>query len=328
MRANTRLVARMSLALAALVGCAREPSEASLTEADTQYCPTPVVEGLDVYSGNGSIDWPSVAASGRQFAFIKVTQGNYDVQSTLAADWSGALAAGVLRSPYHFFDGTIDGVTQANWFLAALGSAGGLQPGDLPPMLDLECPTSSDQATTQSDCEYTGDSGWVATATLQQRALDWLQTVQQATGVAPILYSYPSWFADTGMTATELTNYPLFIATYEACADVPTPWTTAAFWQYSATGTVPGVTGEVDEDRFFGSAAALAQLTVHTTTLPHDAGVDAPVMGNGETDAGNGHSQVVGGCGCETGRTGAGDLAFACLAMFALRRRPRLRTRA
>ena len=262
-----------------------------------------------------------MAASGRQFAFIKVSQGNYDVQSTLAADWTGARTAGVLRSPYHFFDGTIDGVTQANWFLAALGSAGGLQPGDLPPMLDLECPTSSDQSTTQSDCEYTGDSGWVATATLQQRALDWLDTVQQATGLAPIIYSYPSWFADAGVTTTQLTNYPLFIATYEACADVPAPWTTAVFWQYSATGTVPGVTGEVDEDRFFGSAGALAGMTLQTTTPPRDAGVDAPPVVNGENDAGSGHVQVQGGCGCAARRVGGSELALAGVVVFVLRRR-------
>ena len=88
-------------------------------EADnTQQCSTQVVEGLDVYSGDGTINWNEVAASGRDFVFIKATQGNYNKQTNFATNWAGAQAAGVLRSPYHFFDATIDGVTQANWYLA------------------------------------------------------------------------------------------------------------------------------------------------------------------------------------------------------------------
>ena len=305
----------------ALAGCARGPSEASLTQADTTQCPSQVVEGIDVYSGTGTIDWSMVASSGRMFAFIKATQGNYDMQSTFCDQWTGAQLAGVLRSPYHFFDGTIDGVTQAQYFLADLESVGGLQPGDLPAMLDLECPTSSDESQTESDCEYTGDSGWVDTATLQQRALDWLSTVQQATGLPPIIYSYPSWFADTGVTTTALTAYPLFIASYDTCADVPAPWTSAVFWQYADNGTVPGISGETDEDRLFGSDGDLQGLTL-PTSVPVDAGVDASA-----SDAGNSPPHAGGGCRCATRYTRASDWIVPLGVALLLRRRrfpPRL----
>jgi GH25 family lysozyme M1 (1,4-beta-N-acetylmuramidase) len=317
--AVVRTAAALVFAPAALAACARGPSEVSLTEADTQYCPSPVVEGIDVYSGNGAIDWTMVASSGREFAFIKATQGNYDQQSTFSTQWSGAHDAGLLRSPYHFFDGTIDGVTQANWFMSELTSVGGLKPGDLPPMLDLECPTSSVESQAQSGCEYAGDSGWVATATLQQRALDWLSTVQHATGLKPIIYSYPSWFAATGVTSTALTAYPLYIATYAGCADVPAPWTTATFWQYSATATVPGVTGEVDVDRFFGSDGDLEQLTL--PSVPTDGGVDAPNAV--DTDAGS-RLHAGGGCHCAAGDTRASDVMLpVALALMLGRRRSR-----
>ena len=72
MRAITPLIAPISLALAAVAGCAREPSEASLTEADTQYCPTPVVEGVDVYSGNG---FDRLDDDGRVGPPVRVHQG-------------------------------------------------------------------------------------------------------------------------------------------------------------------------------------------------------------------------------------------------------------
>lgn len=250
------VVAVLALALAACRGGANAEPLSSTSEA-VSVCPNEVVEGLDVYDGQGTIDWTQVAASGRAFAFIKVTQGNYNTQSTLASYWSGAKAAGILRSPYHFFDPTIDGVTQAQYFLAALAAQGGLQPGDLPPMLDIECPTSSTQSSADPNCEYSGNSGWAPTATIAQGILAWLNAVEQGTGRTPIVYSYPDWFADVAFTDPTLAQYPLFIATYGTCANVPAPWTSTVFWQYSATGTVPGVSGQADVDRFVGTQAQL-----------------------------------------------------------------------
>ena len=258
-------------------------------QALTQQCPTTTVEGVDVFNGQGTIDWAKVAGSGRQFAFIKATQGNYNQQTTFAANWAGAKQNNVLRSPYHFFDGTIDGIAQANYFLAEIQANGGLQPTDLDPMLDIECPTSATQSQASANCEYTGNSGWVATATLKQRVFDFLTTVKQATGRDSIIYSYPYWFSDVAFTDAALAAYPLFIATYASCASVPAPWTQAAFWQYSASGTVPGISGAVDEDRFVGSAGDLQQ---YTAAVP-DAGVSPG------PDAGEPTHQAAG-CGCRS----------------------------
>src|SRR5207248_2551754 len=115
------------------------------------------------------------------------TQGDYYTSKTFATDWANAKGAGVLRSAYHFFDPTVDGVAQANHFLAQLGA----DQGELPAMLDLECPVSSSQAVASQPnntcCEYgtawsgntctAGNSGWAPAATIVQRALDWLNTV-------------------------------------------------------------------------------------------------------------------------------------------------------
>ena len=97
----------------ACAACGSDDSDQDVNvyQADnTQQCATQSVEGLDVYSGDGTINWTDVAASGRAFVFIKATQGNYDIQSNFATNWAGAKAAGMLRSPYHFFDATIDGI--------------------------------------------------------------------------------------------------------------------------------------------------------------------------------------------------------------------------
>jgi lysozyme len=352
MRTVADVVAQLAIA-AALVACGggAAPGEATSTTAQAvSICPTATIEGIDVYDGNGTIDWTQVAGSGRAFVFIKATQGNYDNQSTFAANWSGAKAAGVLRSPYHFFDPTISGTAQATWFLDALTKQGGLQPGDLPPMLDIECPTSSTQSATDPNCEYTGNSGWVASATMAQEIFDWLTAVQQATGRTPIVYSYPDWFADVGFTSAQLTQYPLFIATYgSSCADVPAPWTSMLFWQYSATGTVPGITGQVDLDRFPGTMAQLMGLTgaaggdagseaaASDAASPEDASSpgDAGTAGDASaTDTGSlqgdgsfedeggiappaGGPKSTGGCGCRLGGSAPPPAGWAAVATMA-----------
>ncbi|HZS41388.1 MAG TPA: GH25 family lysozyme [Polyangia bacterium] len=274
-------------------------------------CPANVVEGVDVSDGQGTIDWTKVAGSGRGFAFMKATQGDYFTASTFTKNWSNAKAAGLLRSPYHFFDATIDGVKQANHFLMVVNAAGGFQPGDLPAMLDIECPTSGTQSQASANCEYTGNSGWAMPSVIAQRAFDWLNTVEAATGRKPIIYSYPSWFAGVSFTDPKLAQYPLYIATLAKCASVPPPWTTATFWQYSFTGTVPGITPQVDLDRFVGTAGELTAFANGTTGA--DGGADDG--GGAGLDAGTGASDLAmpaaqdggkggnasSGCSCEIG---------------------------
>lgn len=226
------------------------------------YCPPTVVEGVDVSAAQGIVVWPSVQGSGRGFAYASATQGNTQTDPRFGNNWPAIKAAGMLRGAMHFFDPTIDGVTQANYFLAAINGAGGLdKTSDLPAALDLECPTSSVQGSADANCVAPGNSGWVAHATLVQRVIDWLTTVQNATGKRPMIYTYSAWYANVGFADVRLAQYPLFIPTYDTCADVPTPWSSAAFWQYSPSGSVPGIAGSATNlDRFAGSAAALQRL--------------------------------------------------------------------
>ena len=313
-----------------LAGCGG-PGVDFENEALTPQCGSQFVEGIDVYAGDGTVNWTQVKSSGRAFAFIKATQGNYNMQSTFGADWTNAKAAGLLRSPYHFFDPSIDGVAQANWFLNELNTQGGLRAGDLPAMLDLECPTSSTQSLAQANCEYSGNSGWAPTATILQRALDWLTTVEAATGKRPILYSYPYWFSDTGVTDARLANYPLFIATYASCASVPAPWTTAVFWQYSGSATVPGVAGSCDVDRFFGTLGDL-QRYANGSSAP-DGGADSGTR-DGASDlsspldaAGDQRGGTPPGCHCQMSARAhvpALPLLLTVLAFVALRLRRRV----
>jgi lysozyme len=247
-------------------GCTAEPLE---------QCASQGVEGIDVFDGQGAVDWQAVADAGIAFAMIKATQGTYDTQSTFAANWQGSRRSGVRRGAYHFFDPTGDGAAQAAQFLAAVGA---LEPGDLPPMLDLECPDGD------PDCLGTGAGGSAPAGAIAVRVWDWIHAVEAATGTRPIVYTYGGYFASSGVDPAGLEAYPLFLAqpstastARPACFNVPTPWSRATMWQYSWSGTVPGIGVPVDRDRFLGSLAELDALAVGR---PATGGLDGGPVGS------------------------------------------------
>jgi lysozyme len=229
--------------------------------AGQQCQPATVVSGVDLNpDGDGTLNW---ASSGTSFAVIKATQGTSYTDSDFAANWAALKAAHVIRGAYHFFDATVSGVDQANYFLQVVGT---IEPGDLPPTLDIECPVPG-----EDDCLGNGSSGDAPSSQITQAMNDFLTTVKTATGLTPIVYSYGSWFSDNGVDTTGLQDYPLWLADYSgtSCFTVPDPWTAATIWQYDSSGTVSGV--NVDDDYFLGSASQLATFTMNGS-LPIDGG--------------------------------------------------------
>jgi lysozyme len=236
-----RMRPTLLIALWASSGCGAQHSVgASLDEAATVCAAGATVTGIDVSHYDGTVDWTQVAAAGRKFGIAKATEGTGSHDSTFAANWSSMKSAGLLRGAYHFFRSNEDAQAQAQAFVNALGALG---PGDLPPMLDLE---TSD-----------GESG----STVASKALAWLQAVEQMTGRKPILYTYPDFWQNQIGAPSGFTDYPLNIANYGVkCPNVVGSWPTWTIWQNSDTGSVSGVSGQVDEDVFNGDLASLMKL--------------------------------------------------------------------
>lgn len=211
-----------------------------------------LLQGVDTSSGQGQVDWNAAKSAGIAWVIMKATQGNYDADAAFPKNWAPAKAAGVVRGAYHFFDPTLDGVVQANYFLKAMGP---LDAEDLAPVLDVECPTGA------SNClGFANGSGAVPAAAFRTHLLDWLTTVEAATGRKPVIYTYESFFTGSGaagtgtnVDTTGLDAYPLWIAAYTgtACFNVPAPWTAAALWQYGDNGAF-GALKPVDVDRMVG----------------------------------------------------------------------------
>ena len=208
-----------------------------------------VTKGIDVSYYQGSINWTTVANAGIKFAFIRVSDGTGFHDPKFASYWSGAANAGIIRGAYQFFRPAQSVSGQANLLISALG--GHYTPGDLPPVLDVE------------------DAGGESAATVASKIRQWVDQVKQTLGVDPIIYTGKYFWRDQVGGPTSFAGNPLWIAQYTSlCPDLPSPWTRWTFWQNTETGSVPGISGQMDLDQFNGTLADLQAFANGSTTPP------------------------------------------------------------
>jgi lysozyme len=230
-----------------LAGCiGAGPGEPIGTQQQANTCATgTTLEGVDVSVYDGTVDWAEVKASGRAFAIAKATEGSTLSDAQFPTNWPAMKGAGIVRSAYHFFHCDTDPATQATFFLGVMGA---LQPGDLPPSLDFEDTTTCSASTGVS------------------MAIEWLDAVATATGTLPILYTSVNVLSNFQNTQSLVGHAQLWVASRGVtCPNLPMPFTAWSFWQYSLTGTAPGLpnsNGMADLDQFNGDMTALLGLTV------------------------------------------------------------------
>lgn len=194
-------------------------------------------EGIDVNGAKGPVGWPQVAASGKRFAIVKATEGATFKDARFQQHRRAAAAAGLHVGAYHFArpHGNTPKAEAAN-FLAAYGAGTEL------PVLDFE----DDQV---AGGARLGD--WVAA---------WLAEVERRTGRTPLLYTFTSYWRAHGSTDSKFSRYPLWLADYDGPYTVPAPWSRLTLHQFTSSGSVPGVGGRVDINRFDGTPEQLAAL--------------------------------------------------------------------
>jgi GH25 family lysozyme M1 (1,4-beta-N-acetylmuramidase) len=199
-----------------------------------------VVEGIDVSSFTTVTNWTNVAAA-KKFVFIRATSG-VTADTKFASYWAGAKTAGITRSPYHFYNSSLDPDDQADAFLGTFT----LEAGDLPPVIDIE-----------------NNPGNLSKEDFSADLASFINRIVTATGKMPIIYTASSFWNTTMGGCTTFANCPLFIAHWGvANPTITTSWSTCTFWQYSSNGSVSGITGIVDLNRFNGSLAEMTALCV------------------------------------------------------------------
>jgi GH25 family lysozyme M1 (1,4-beta-N-acetylmuramidase) len=231
------------------------PTSAPTATPAPTPAPTPsawanYTQGIDISHWQGTIDWAKVAASGKRFAFMKASEDDDFVDDRYQTNRAQAKAKGLFVGAYHFArpelpptdlagDPTIDAIAEADHFIDTATP----QSGELIPVLDLE------------------QTGGLDVTNLRLWVRAFLERVHERTGVRAAIYVSPSfWSSKMGNDPTFAADgyQTLWIAHWTTAAGPTLPasnwgglgWT---FWQYTSSGTVPGISGRVDLD-FYRSA--------------------------------------------------------------------------
>ena len=198
------------------------------------------IYGIDISHYQTDVVWDSLMvltdASGRtiksmlnardikpvSFVFIKATEGSTMKDKHFRKHWKNAGANAIRRGAYHFFRSSKDAEMQAKNFIKTVGE---LEPTDLPPVLDIE--------TIHQGCSHKA---------LNDKALLWLETVEEHYGRKPIVYSSASFIED--ILCSEIKhNYPIWVAHYRTDRPRCAEW---KLWQFTDQAVVYGVGGYVD----------------------------------------------------------------------------------
>ncbi len=222
----------------------RDSVELGEYEQATTVCGSgPTVKGIDVSYYQGNIDWTRVKNDGVKYAFIRVSDGLGTIDSKFETYWAQSRANGIIHGAYQFFRPNQDPIAQAELFLDKLGNT--IADDDLPPVIDIEA------------------AGGLTPAQVAAKAKQWIDHVEAALGVKPIIYTgFYFWRDQVGAPAYGA-QHPLWHAQYTsaACPNISAPWTEWAFWQFTSSGSADGIAGNVDVNRFDGTMAELMALT-------------------------------------------------------------------
>jgi lysozyme len=185
---------------------------------------------IDVSHHQGTIDWGAVAAykiNGLpiQGVIMKASEGVTGVDDKLIRNVAGAKGTGLATGYYHYaHPERNEPEKEAQHFFRSVWG----YPAQLPLVLDVE-----------------GEAAKVGRVALTKWCLAWLQEVKRLSGHDVMIYTGAS-FARSYL-GKELAAFPLWVAHYGANTPMANgTWDKWSVFQYSSTGRVDGISGNVD----------------------------------------------------------------------------------
>jgi len=196
------------------------------------------LRGVDVSTWQNPINWGQVRGSGIHFAMIRAGYRGYGSGVLVEDDKfrihaQGAQAAG-LRVGVYYFSQAInerEAIEEASAAIA-IARKHGISVG-YPIAIDIE----------YSNSARNGRADGISGATRTAVARAFCETVKNA-GYTPMIYASKSWFENTNfLNISQLSSYRIWLAhwaeqtNYKGRIDM---------WQYTSSGSVPGISGRVD----------------------------------------------------------------------------------
>ena len=200
-----------------------------------------VARGVDVSVHQGEIDWTKVADAGIEFAMIRVGYRGYGSEGKMMGDTyfqrniQGALDAGLKVGVYYFSQAVT--VEEAREEAAYVLEQIAPYPISYPVVFDWERQNYSGSRTQKIP----------DTETMCRMANAFCEEIQTE-GYQPMVYFYQN-LAYNNYDLSKIMEHPFWLAQY---TDYPSFYYDFEMWQYTSSGRVAGISGDVDLNlRFF-----------------------------------------------------------------------------
>ena len=182
--------------------------------------------GFDISHYDGILskkNFKDIKESGQSFVYIKLTEGSGYLDPTASYNAEMAKEAGIWHGFYHFFD-TANVNSQVEHFITHLDILKYTPHVNLPPVLDYEIPANLET---------------------EDNLNTFLSKLKEKYGVLPVLYASPG-----NIVNMKFVDHHLWVAEYGVKEPSIKHW---AFWQYTDTGKLPGLSNDFDLNKFCGS---------------------------------------------------------------------------
>ncbi len=187
-------------------------------------------EGIDVSHHQGTINWDEVAeGTPISYVYLKATEGASMVDNTYEHNLEEARRVGLSVGSYHFYRPNISWEKQYENMTSVVK----MENQDLVPIIDIE------------------HRGSVSAETFISDLRAFIEKVTEFYGKKPLLYTYHNFY--NRYLQGEFTDYHFMIARYRSDSPTLNDGKDYIMWQYTSTGSIPGIRGNVDRSKIMGS---------------------------------------------------------------------------
>ena len=217
-----------------------------------------IQQGIDVSYHNGNLNWSTIKAAGVDFAILRAAYRGYGDEGTLVKDTkfaeyiSGAQSQGIPVGAYIYSQAitTAEAVQEANYILNIVKGYS----LDLPIVFDYEF---AGVKTGRLDSAWA--DGDIDKSDMTNIALAFCNTIKNA-GYDAMVYANKT-FLNTNLNheAIENAGYEVWLAHYTTSTNYTGEY---RIWQYTSSGTIPGISNKVFDCNFMYSGSISSSLKV------------------------------------------------------------------
>lgn len=190
------------------------------------------LHGIDVSHYQGHINWDEVANDPNvHYVYIKATEGVKTVDDRYKENFRECKRVGLKVGSYLFFRPHLSAKAQFDLFMSMVDT----KQQDLLPLIDAEAIKG------------------VSVYAFQTRLLELCDLFEKEYGKKPLIYTGRNFFERNISGNERLRAYKYFIAAYTFDEPELSGGRDFLMWQYTATGRVKGICGNVDMSRFVGN---------------------------------------------------------------------------